>query len=219
MKPYPHLAAADARVVELHTEDSLQRTEVEQFIREVYAERFGARLGVLMPVLAALSDGNRGVQAAAGLRPAVLGPLFVEQYLDASIEQVVESTTGHRVARSRIIEVGNLATRLPGIARVLFVALTQCLYERGFDWVVFAGTTDVRAIFRRMGIELVSLGPADPNRLGDARRDWGSYYDNQPVVMAGSIAAGCRALGLERAPLSLLTALGQLPGRTVPCAG
>ena len=203
----------------IHLAGSPRRLEVEAFIREVYAEHFGARLGALMPILVTLCDGDGRIQAAAGLRPADLRGLFIENYTRAPIERVLHGATGEHVGRGRIIEVGNLATRSPGSARVLFRSMTGWLYEQGFDWVVFAGTLDVRAIFRRMGVELVALCEADPACLGEARHDWGSYYENEPVVMAGSIVEGCRALGLKRAPLALLTQLALSSASPAPCPG
>ncbi|HSN72901.1 MAG TPA: thermostable hemolysin, partial [Steroidobacteraceae bacterium] len=183
-------------------------------------DHFGAKLKGFLPILVTLCDAQGGIQAAAGLRPADAGRLFIEQYTETSIERVLAAVTGQRTGRTRIVEVGNLATRLPGSARVLFRHLTSCLYEQGFDWVVFAGTADVRAIFRRMRIDLIPLCPADPARLGDARQDWGSYYDNQPVVMAGSIVEGCIALGLKRDPLALLARFGcSTPALPAACAG
>ena len=212
-------SAGDGPTLGIHLEDSPRRLEVETFIRDVYAEHFAARLGALMPVLVTLCDGDGRIQAAAGLRPADLRGLFVENYTRAPIEHVLHAATGERVGRGRIIEVGNLATRAPGSARVLFRAMTSWLYEQGFDWVVFAGTIDVRAVFRRMGVELVALCDADPSCLGDARHDWGSYYENEPVVMAGSIVEGCHALGLQRAPLALLTQLALSSVNPALCPG
>jgi hypothetical protein len=211
--------AEDSPVLGIHLADSPRRFEVETFIRDVYAEHFGARLGALMPILVTLCDCDGRIQAAAGLRPADLRGLFVENYTAAPIEQVLQTATGERVGRARIIEVGNLATRSPGSARVLFRSMTSWLYEQGFDWVVFAGTIDVRLIFRRMGVDLVALCDADPACLGDARHDWGSYYENQPLVMAGSIVEGCRTLGLKRAPLALLTQLAVSSASPAACPG
>lgn len=52
-----------------------------------------------------------------------------------------------------------------------------------------------------MGIELLELGVADPNQLGDAAYGWGSYYENAPRVMAGGIDAAMPKLtgrGIDR---------------------
>lgn len=56
-------------------------------------------------------------------------------------------------------------------------------------------TLPLRKMFARVGLPLVELATADPDRLhADARDRWGSYYDTRPMVCAGEIAAGCAAL-------------------------
>jgi len=172
-------------LLEIHTHDAPRRKVVETFVSEVFAEHFGATLRSFMPQLVSLADARGAITAAAGIRPAVMGPLFIERYLDPPIERLLAERAGRPICRSRIVEVGNLATRAPGAARRLFLELTRHLHEGGYDWVVFAGTSDVRAVFRRMGLELISLCAADGERLGAARRDWGSYYENAPIVLAG----------------------------------
>jgi Thermostable hemolysin len=190
-------------VLEIHPTGAPRRQAVETFIHDVFAQHFGATLRGFMPELVSLSDDAGAITAAAGIRAAACGPLFVERYLDQSIERTLEARVGQRICRARIVEVGNLATRTPGRARPLFREITRHLDLHGYEWAVFAGTLDVRAVFRRLGVELVRLCDADGQRLGDARFDWGNYYENRPIVMAGSIAAGCRQLGLQCAVLTL----------------
>ena len=71
------------------------RAEIEAFIRDVYARRFGAQVRHFMPVLACLRDAT-GIVAAAGYRDARQSPLFLERYLHAPVEALLASRPGCR---------------------------------------------------------------------------------------------------------------------------
>jgi hypothetical protein len=45
-------------------------------------------------------------------------------------------------------------------------------------------------MFRRLGLDIIELAPADALRLPDAGAGWGRYYDNDPIVCAGGISSG-----------------------------
>ena len=60
--------------------------------------------------------------------------------------------------------------------------------------MVFTATRELIGIFRKLGLPLLALAPADPARLPEPVDDWGSYYESNPIVVAGRIR-----LGLERA--------------------
>jgi hypothetical protein len=56
-------------------------------------------------------------------------------------------------------------------------------------WAVFTCGPELRNAFRRLRIPLLDLAAADPMALDeDERMRWGSYYDQQPRVMAASVA-------------------------------
>lgn len=166
-----------------------RRAEVEAFIGGVYAERYGARLRAFAPLLVARYD-EQGLVAAAGYRPAATGPLFLERYLDAPVEQLLGGTP----ARSGIVEVGHLVARRAGEGRRLILQLGPVLAAQGYRWVVSTLTEELRLLFLRLGVAPLALGLADPQRLGEAAADWGSYYEHHPVVLAGSLEAALQAL-------------------------
>ena len=132
--------------------------------------------------------------AAAGWRGGNQKPLFLERYLDEPVEQLLERLSGQRLVRERLVEVGHLASEKPGGSLHVILALAQHLARSGYEWVVFTATSELVRIFTRLGLPLLALAAADPARLGDEARDWGRYYDTQPVVVAGRIR-----LALERA--------------------
>jgi hypothetical protein len=60
----------------------------------------------------------------------------------------------------------------------------------GLEWVTFTGNIGLVNSFHRLGLKPVTLCAADPDRLGDERQHWGSYYESKPWVHVGNIRAG-----------------------------
>lgn len=171
-----------------------RREAAEAFVRERFAARYGASVRQFMPALLQLEDDSGRIHGAVGLRDAAEEPLFLERYLDRPVEAELADRLGSVVERARIVEVGNLAARGLAHARLLIVALADLLVAHGFDWVVFTGTPEVLNSFRRLHLSPLPLGEANGARMGDELRDWGSYYDSHPQVMAGDIRAGHQRL-------------------------
>jgi len=174
---------------------SPRRVGIEAFIGERFAVQHQARIRHFMPCLLSLEDSTGQLLGAVGLRSAGNGPLFLERYLQQPAEQVIATKkVAHAPQRMQLVEVGNLAASSPGAARLLIVALTDLLVALGYRWVTFTGTLALLNSFQRLGLTPVALGPANPDCLGDEQTDWGTYYDNQPQVMAGDIYAGHQRL-------------------------
>lgn len=174
-----------------------QRFVVEAFIRRRFAEQHAARVTRFMPCLLGLHAADGSLHGAVGLRLAREGPLFLERYLDHPIEEAIGLRCDGAAARSEIVEVGNLAAEGQGTARRLIVSLAERLSGRGLRWVAFTGTPTLLNSFRRLGLSLHRLGPADPARVGPEISDWGRYYDCRPQVMVGRIPEGYRQLARQ----------------------
>ena len=187
----PSPAAASVQLID---RQDPRRAEVEAFIGGVYAERYGAKLRTFAPMLVALYD-EQGPVAAAGFRAAADGPLFLERYLDAPVERLLGAAP---LPRSGIVEVGHLVARKAGEGRRLILLLGPVLAAQGYRWVVSTLTEELRLLFLRLGVAPLALGVADPQRLGDAAADWGSYYEHYPVVLAGSLEAALQVLARRR---------------------
>ncbi len=183
-----------ARSLHLVTVDDARRHAVEDFVRERFAAHYQARVRHFMPRLFALEAADGSLHGAVGCRSAAEQGLFLERYLDDPVERVIARRVGEPVAREGIVEVGNLAAHGAGTARLLIIALTRILAAEGLRWVCFTGTPALINSFRRLGLEPLTLGPADPRRMGAELPEWGSYYDAGPLVMAGEIPGGERAL-------------------------
>lgn len=168
-----------------------ERSACEGFIAARFQRTHGARIGHFSPHLLGVRDALGRWCAASGYTPADGRRLFLEQYLDAPVEQALSEHRGRAIDRDGIVEVGNLAASSIGMARVLIPLLARHLERLGYEWVVFTATRELRNTFARLGLHPVALAPADPARLFE-RGDWGRYYDNDPVVMAGRISHGVR---------------------------
>lgn len=175
-----------------------RRAEVEGFIAERYREAYNAQVTEFMPTLFAMVSPLGDVISAAGLRRGGEGPLFVEHYLDAPAEVVLEQYFGPPVRRDRIAEIGHLSGLGHGTGRRLFPLLACWLQDHDIDWALFAATGALRQMFERMDVRPRSLAPARKERLGLAAKAWGSYYDTDPWVVGGPLRLGKPLL--ERTP-------------------
>jgi hypothetical protein len=166
------------------------RRELEVFIADAFRASYGAEVSHFSEVLLGVRDKDGHWIAALGYTPAALGPLFLEHYLDAPVEAAISARARGPVDRATIVEVGNLAAHHPGAARALIVSTTQLLDSLGLRWVVFTATASLLNSFSRLRLQPQPLAPADPSRLPDGGRRWGTYYDTQPKVMFGDIHYG-----------------------------
>jgi hypothetical protein len=186
------------RSLHLVAVDATRRAAVQDFIRDRFAAHYQADVRHFMPCLFGLEAADGSLHGAVGCRSAATQPLFLEHYLDAPIEDLIAARAGTTVERADVVEVGNLAARGAGMSRLLIVALTRLLATEGVRWVGFTGTPALINSFRRLGIVLHGLAPADPRRLGGDREqwraDWGTYYDAGPQVMVAEVPGADRTL-------------------------
>ena len=188
------------------------RPHFETFVQQRFRQAHGADIRHFMPQLFGMSNAGGELCAVAGVRLASEEPLFLERYLDDSIDPLIAATAGRPVDRACIVEVGNLAASDNGSARLSIITLTYMLAMGGLEWVAFTGNIGLVNSFHRLGLKPVTLCAADPARLGDDRHSWGSYYESKPWVHVGNIRAGfihLRNIGLFNRlglPTSLLEA-------------
>ena len=167
-----------------------ERPTFEAFIQQRFRLAHGADIRHFMPQLFGVNHVDGELCAVAGVRLASDGALFLERYLDHPIEPLISAAAEQPVARNAIAEVGNLAASDTGSARLSIIAITWLLAMAGLEWVAFTGNIGLVNSFHRLGLKPVTLCAADPQRLGDERHQWGSYYESQPWVHVGNIRAG-----------------------------
>lgn len=184
----PRDGALDAATVSILPSFAEDRATVERFITDIYARAYGALIHVRYPVLMSVSDKSGRLLAATGFRPAGAEPLFLEQYLDAPIDEVLHTP------RDQIAEIGNLASDGGGASLYLFTALAAYLNYRGYTQAVVTGTNVLERRFRLLGLDPKRHAKADPALLLCGNENWGTYYDTQPHVLSGTIDRSYRRL-------------------------
>ena len=169
----------------LHRSSDPRREELERFVRDVFASRHGARVCSFMPTLLAMRNETGAVCSVAGFRSAADQSLFLERYLDTSVERAIASSTGQQVSRDQIVEVGNLAGINCRSAMRLVLDLPGMLLDRGHRWIVFTATDTLRELLTSYHAPLIELAMATASSVQDTGDDWGRYYESHPRVMAG----------------------------------
>lgn len=190
LPPAARGAARPEHRIETVPRGDSRRAGLEAFIAATFLATYGARLEHFSDTLIGIRGAGGEWIAALGYTLAACGPTFLEQYLDAPLEQEIAARTGQAVERAGIVEVGNLAASHAGAARALIVRTTHLLYNLGLRWVAFTATPSLLNSFGRLRLQPQLLAPADPARLPDGGRYWGSYYHTHPHVMFGDISYG-----------------------------
>lgn len=188
---FPRLNCFGRLLCEVEPESAVADA-VADFIRRRFRQAYDALPALRIPQLLALTTGHGSLLAAVGIRNAFGERLFLEDYTDLPVEQLIPAAITPK--RKVIAEVAHLAGVEPGVSRFLFPALTVWLKSQGYQWVAFTGTEQLRNSFQRLGIRIHPIANADPARLADGGKGWGRYYDNQPMVMVGSVDEGYRAI-------------------------
>jgi Thermostable hemolysin len=159
----------------------------KRFIEARYLDMFGSNAPVRYPHLLVLSDNQGNTAAALGIRRASEGPLFLEQYLDVPAEQAIEQATGDAPSRAGIVELGSFAADSSRTATYLITAMAAYMQHQSFSHALVTSTGRLRRLFALFGFDLRSLGDARKDALPDGGKAWGLYYDDAPLVLAGSV--------------------------------
>jgi hypothetical protein len=173
--------------IELYSPLNTQRLEVEKYIAKQYKDIYQAEIQEFLPFLMAFQCKNH-LSAAVGFKCAANNPLFVEQYLDDSIEVAMSKLVHQDIERSSIIEIGNLAATWKGTSQLVLSILPIILERAGYKWAVFTATSQVQKLLSKIQINMTTLCAADVRRVNNENNIWGSYYDKpSPSVVFGSL--------------------------------
>lgn len=136
---------------------------------------------------------SRGQAAALGYRRAGSDPLFLESYLDEPVEAMASRAFGRAIERTAIVEIGNFAA---DNALAMVDLWGSAANDLGAASEVAAATltAPLRRMLQRIGLPLVEIASARPERLGPDARHWGSYFAQDPVICLGEIASGQAAI-------------------------
>lgn len=165
--------------------EASDRAEIEQFIKDVFFQVCGAKVKFFLPTLISLRDLDGKLVAACGIRNAGSERLFMENYLDQPIEEVLSARVGRKIERKDIVEIGNYSVAEMGMSRQLSSVIFDQLHRTSKQWAVFTAVQLVHNALLKLGITPEVLGEASIDRLPpEDRSDWGNYYEQNPQVMA-----------------------------------
>ncbi|MGB5722214.1 MAG: thermostable hemolysin, partial [Woeseiaceae bacterium] len=167
-------------------EKSTERAALESCITEKFERVYGAHLTHFLPQLLRLGVAEE-LGAVAGIRSAHSNELFLEQYLDVPVEQAIARVFQGPVDRAQVVEIGNLAAKVPGFAYALFAVLATVLSRAGYRWVACTATPQVAAMLKRMNFASQPICSANPEKLQADASDWGDYYASRPRVIVGDV--------------------------------
>jgi hypothetical protein len=163
-------------------EKDRMRSSVEDAIRAVYRDRYGARLACFPEVLVAEITPWGTIECAAGLRFGC-HRLFLEYYLDIPVELALERRFGRRIDRRRAVEVCHLVASAPKSSLPFVHRIVEYVESEDAEWAVFTATKPLRALLRKERLKMVELAPAQRVRVPNPA-DWGTYFEHDPRVMA-----------------------------------
>ncbi|WP_420933201.1 thermostable hemolysin [Alteromonas sp. A081] len=161
-------------------EESLQRGELQRLITHGFARSYHATLQHFMPVL--LGVGGSKPFAALGARSAA-SPLFVESYTPVPIEDML-AQVNLNVARNQVAEIGNLYSRNGSFTQPLLLLTALSLQQLHYSVIVFAATSSLRDLMTAISLPLTYLCDASKHCVPDNGKEWGTYYETKPQVVA-----------------------------------
>ncbi|RKZ86630.1 MAG: hemolysin [Gammaproteobacteria bacterium] len=178
----PHLP------IEINDRYSPDRTDVEHYIADCFYKNYQAKVTHFLPYIISSRTDDKLI-AAVGFQPATNDqPLFLEQYLEKSIESELSNLVNRTIDRNKIIEIGNLTSSRKGISQILFVLNVAILHKAGFEWGVFTATKHVLTLLNKLNLNTFDVTEANPDCLTDNGDSWGSYYASRPKIVAGNLA-------------------------------
>jgi hypothetical protein len=174
--------------IRFDAESSIEKAKVNEHVKQCFADRYGAEVKVFEPYILS-TFGDKGINATIGFQPAATKkPLFLESYIEESIEEALATVLKQHVNRQEIVEVGNLSSSHKGSAsRVLFILSVAILQRAGFKWVTFTATKQVQRLLGKLNLVTRPICEADPLKLADKGVSWGSYYADKPMVVVGNL--------------------------------
>ncbi len=184
---------------ELHDNFSASRSEVEAYIARHFNREYEAQICSFLPMLMTMQC-RTNFSAAVGMRLASQSPLFLEQYLDDSIEKTIEKASQKPVNRNEIIEIGNLVATQRGASHLMLILIAATLIKTDVKWMAFTATGHVSKILRRLSFKTITLCEADQARLNqhEKQKQWGEYYSSNPQVLVGDLSQAFELLNKSR---------------------
>ena len=174
--------------VELVTEASNIRNQVERFTYDSYVKHFDAHLTAFFPIiLTVIRVSDNKIISALGLRYADIDSLFSECYLAEPIEKLIIHNNQHKIDRKRIIELGNFVVSKNSDVNRVMPIISKYIKSLDVEWAIYTLTKPIKSFFDAFNVELCLLGQANKEAVNGAANDWGKYYDFKPAVYYSNV--------------------------------
>jgi thermostable hemolysin len=178
--------------------DGAARRQTMAFIREQFAEHFGAEVTDDTTEVYAVQRATGEIDAAFGLNREVT-QFFCRHYVGDVQKRLIQHE-GISATGASMVELAHLCVRHPAtLCRILPQLATFLAGEA--DYLACTVTYELARFFQRKHLAPVSLGPA---RISDLpthiNGEWGSYYDHSPEVVMGNLSNACKRLGTTPRP-------------------
>jgi hypothetical protein len=170
------------------------RQKVEQYVASRYLLAFDAHITEFMPTFLGVYSAQNELLSVCGYRIASHETLFLEQYLTMPAERIMSRQFSQPIARSSLIEFGQLASFSKGVSPWHFLLMAKHLIEQDFEWCIFTATDPLYVMMVHLGLNPSVLGDADQQNIEKTQTTWGTYYHTQPRVSAGNLKAGLAQL-------------------------
>lgn len=185
-------AQANYSVYKISKKDPEWRKAIE-LVTSQYSKAFSAQVNVnpdeFIVCKRSEGSGESELVACVGVRYGSEKPLFSEQYLADSIENIITEIEGRSTNRSKIIEVGSLASVANKAGTELIRSLPLMCWCMGVEFVLCTATTQLRYILNKLGLVYYVIASADRKQLADEdKTDWGDYYCSVPKTCYVSIS-------------------------------
>ena len=168
--------------------------QLQQFVSTCFRGYFDADVHSHLPYFLSAYSAESLV-ATLGFEPVEEDKaIFLEQYLECAVEQVISQKIGRAISRLKVVELGSLSSARKGFSELIFILIADILYKAGFEWVVLTATPQVHKLVNKLGLTTIELCVADPIKLDDKGQSWGHYYESKPKVLAGDLHYGIDVL-------------------------
>lgn len=151
------------------------------FTAQQYNDRFCCELTGFYPTILTSIEENE-IQSVVGLRGAEDEPLFLEQYLDTSIEATLHEKSGISPTRREIVEIGGFAARNQKSALALMQEMTEILIPMRFRFAVCTANRPIRCCLTKLRLPKHRIVEVD-NPSVETQKNWGSYYETHPTII------------------------------------
>lgn len=173
----------DSVKIEIITQKSQKRKEVEKFIYNSYSKSFDTSLISFFPIIiTAVRTSDNKILSTVGVRYSAENNLFSEFYLSNPIESYIEKNEKCKVERKHILEIGNLATAKSKYIKTVMPLLKEILKSMNYKWLVFTLSSQMKTYMSLFEINLRFIDVAKKEAKNPAALDWGHYYDFLPAI-------------------------------------